>query len=259
MSLHLQIADGLATIVFDNPNVLNVMSIAQITEFNRATEQIAADASVRVVLLRAEGPAFGAGGDITSFRPGAADAPEALRAIGRVLNPSILRLRALPAIVVAAVHGAVAGGSVGVMSVADLVIAAAGTRFNLAYARIGARPDAGNSWFLPRLVGSRKALEWLLLSDNFDAEEALAFGLVNQVVPADQLRAASDKLVARLLAGAQGAQACMKRMVYQSETTPLAQQLDEEIEHFAQATVSADFIEGVTAFMQKRQPRFGQS
>jgi 2-(1,2-epoxy-1,2-dihydrophenyl)acetyl-CoA isomerase len=160
--------------------------------------------------------------------------------------------------VVAAVHGAVAGGSIGVMSAADMVIAAQGTKFNLAYARIGASPDVGNSWFLPRLVGTRKALEWLLLSDDFDADAALACGLVNQVVPAAELRAVADQLVARLLAGAQGSQTRIKRLIYESETTPLAQQLYEEIEHFAQSTVTADFIEGVNAFMQKRKPRFGQ-
>ncbi|HTN67533.1 MAG TPA: enoyl-CoA hydratase-related protein [Burkholderiaceae bacterium] len=258
MTMHLQIADGLATIVFDNPGSFNVMSIDQLTAFGQATEQLAADPGVRVVVLRAEGPIFGGGGDIASFRLGADDAPDQLRAIGRVLNPAILRLRALPAIVVAAVHGAVAGGSVGMMSAADLVIAAQGTKFNLAYARIGASPDVGNSWFLPRLVGARKALEWLLLSDDFDADTALAHGLVNQVVPAAQLRAAADQLVARLLAGPHGSQARMKRLIYQSESTPLAQQLYDEIEHFAQATATPDFVEGVTAFLQKRAPHFGQ-
>ncbi len=257
MSTHLRIADGLATVVFDNPATLNAMGAVQIAELNRVTEHIAADPSVRVVLLRAEGPAFGAGGDISSFRPDRVDAPAMLREIGRDLNPFILRLRALPAIVVAAVHGAVAGGSMGTMGAADLVIAAQGTRFNTAYARIGASPDAGNSWFLPRLAGARKALEWLLLADSFDADAALSFGLVNWVVPADQLSAATDRLVARLLAGPQGSHARIKRLIYQAESTPLAQQLEDEIEHFAQATASADFAEGVAAFLQKRAPRFG--
>ena len=107
-------------------------------------------------------------------------------------------------------------------------------------------------------MGARKALEWLLLSDSFDADTALASGLVNQVVPAAQLRAATEQLVARLLAGAHGSQVRIKRLIHQSESTPLAQQLYDEIEHFAQATQTSDFAEGVSAFLQKRTPHFGQ-
>ncbi|HYD93830.1 MAG TPA: enoyl-CoA hydratase-related protein [Noviherbaspirillum sp.] len=259
MTTRLSIDGGLATVVFDNPATLNAMGREQIAELNRVTQQVAAVPGVRVVLLRSEGPAFGVGGDLASLRPDRVDAPAVLREIGRDLNPAILRLRELPAIVVAAVHGAVAGGSMGLVCVADLVIAAKDTKFNLAYARIGASPDAGNSWFLPRLVGPRKALEWLLLSDNFDADTALAYGVVNQVVPADGLRAATDALVARLLAGPHGSHARMKRLVYQAETTPLARQLDDEIENFAQAAASPDLAEGIAAFIEKRPPRFGKT
>ncbi len=257
MTIHVDVGNGVATVVFDDPATLNAMSAPRIAELHRIVEGIAAEPELRVLLMRAEGPAFGAGGDIASLRPDAADAPTLLREIGRELNPLILRLHALPAIVVAAVHGAVAGGSVGLIGAADLVIAADDTRFNMAYSRLGASPDAGNSWFLPRLVGARTALEWLLLSDTFDAETARAAGLVNRVVPAPQLRAETDRLVARLLAGARGSQVRIKHLVRQSEDTPLARQLDDEIEHFAQATASADFAEGVAAFLQKRAPRFG--
>jgi 2-(1,2-epoxy-1,2-dihydrophenyl)acetyl-CoA isomerase len=259
MTTRLDITGGLASVVFDDPDTLNAMGPDQIAEMNRVAERIAEDPSVRVVLLHAEGPAFGVGGDLRAFDPGRGDAAAALRAIGPDLNPTILRLRKLPAVVVAAVHGAVAGGSVGVMSAADLVIAAEGTKFNMAYARIGASPDAGNTWFLPRLVGQRKALEWLLLCDNFDAQTALAFGLVNRVVPRERLAEEANALVSRLLAGPHGSHVRIKRLVYQSETTSLAQQLDEEIENFAQCAESPDFAEGIAAFMAKRAPRFNQA
>lgn len=258
MTIRLTVAGGLATVVFDHPATLNAMGREQVAALHDTVTRIAAMPDIRVVLLCAEGPAFGVGGDLNSFRPGAVDAPAALREIGRELNPAILGLRNLPAIIVTAVHGAVAGGSVGLVCAADFVIAAQDTRFNLAYARIGASPDAGNSWFLPRIVGQRKALEWLLLSDNFDAETARSFGLVNQVVPASELRHATDRLVARLLAGPHGSHVRMKRLVYQAETTSLAQQLEDEIENFAQAAASADLAEGVAAFIEKRTPRFGR-
>ncbi|HVL74993.1 MAG TPA: enoyl-CoA hydratase-related protein [Noviherbaspirillum sp.] len=259
MTTRLTIADGLATVVFDDAATLNAMGPKQIADMNRVIAALADDASVRVVLLRAEGPAFGVGGDLRAFNPKTGNAAAALREIGRDLNPMILRLRTLPAIVVAAVHGAVAGGSMGLMCAADIVLVAEGTKFSTAYARIAASPDAGNSWFLPRLVGQRKALEWLLLSDTFDAATAHAFGLVNQVVPAAQLAAESERIVARLLAGPHSSHARIKRLVYQSETTPLPVQLDAEIEHFAQCAEGPDFAEGVAAFVEKRAPRFNRS
>jgi 2-(1,2-epoxy-1,2-dihydrophenyl)acetyl-CoA isomerase len=260
MATHLRMDKGMATIVFDYPATLNAMGVKEIRELNKVTQEIVDNPEIRVVLIRAEGPVFGAGGDLTEFDPERQqDTPEMLRAIGRELNPSILRLRGMPAVVVASVHGAVAGGSMGTMNAADLVIAAKGTRFNLAYARIGASPDAGSTWFLPRTVGIRKTLEWMLLSESFDADTAMKYGLVNQVVPAEQLRDVSEKLAARLLHGPRETYTRMKRLVYQSCFTPLAQQLDDEIEHFAAISATPDFAEGIDAFLCKRAPHFGCS
>lgn len=257
MATHLLKDKGLATIIFDYPATMNAMGCNEVKELSRVTADIADDPSIRVVVIRAEGPVFGAGGDLTQFTPNCPDTPEQLRAIGRDLNPSILRLRGMPAVVIAAVHGAVAGGSMGTMNAADLVIAAKGTRFNLAYARIGGSPDAGSTWFLPRMVGIRKTLEWMLLSESFDADTALAFGLVNQVVPPEQLRDVTDKMAARLLHGPRETFVRMKRLIYQSCFTPLAQQLDDEIEHFAAVVATPDFAEGIDAFLCKRAPHFG--
>ncbi|GGC69750.1 enoyl-CoA hydratase/isomerase family protein [Undibacterium terreum] len=257
MATHLTKDKGLATIVFDYPAKLNVMGLNEIREFSRVTQEIADDSSVKVVLIRANGPIFGAGGDLGSFGPDCCDPPEILREIGKELNPTILRLRGMPAIVVAAVHGAVSGGSMGPMNAADMVIAAKGTRFNTAYARVGASPDAGSTWFLPRIVGARKTMELMLLADNFDADTALRLGLVNQVVPPEQLRDVTDKLVARLLHGPHETYIRMKRLIHQSCSTSLAQQLDDEIEHFATVSKTRDFEEGISAFMNKRAPHFG--
>ncbi|HTD03677.1 enoyl-CoA hydratase/isomerase family protein [Undibacterium sp.] len=257
MATHLLKEKGLATIVFDCPASLNVLGLNEIREFNHATQEIVGDPSIRVVLIRANGPIFGAGGDLGGFQPESCNPPDVLREIGKELNPTILRLRGMPAIVVAAVHGAVAGSSMGPMNAADIVIAAKGTRFNTAYARVGASPDAGSTWFLPRIVGVRKTMELMLMSENFDADTALRYGLVNQVVPPEQLRDVTDKLVARLLHGPHETYIRMKRLIYQSCSTSLAQQLDDEIEHFAAISTTKDFEEGISAFMNKRAPHFG--
>lgn len=258
MSLHLQMDQGLATIVFNSPASMNIMGANEVREFCRMTRQIAEAGAVRVVLIRAEGEVYGAGADVGSFRPGDPAAPQAMREIGGELKQAILRLHGLPAIVLAAVHGAVIGSSLGAMNAADLVVAAKGTRFNTGFARIGASPDAGSTWFMPRLVGARKALEWLLFADNFDADTALAYGLVNQVVPPEQLRDVVDKLAARLLRGPWQSYAHMKRLVYQSGAASLEQQLDAEIDALATASATPDFAEGVAAFLGKRAPHFGK-
>ena len=141
---------------------------------------------------------------------------------------------------------------------ADMVIAAEGTRFNFAYMKIGGCPDAGNSVFLPRIVGDRKAFELIALSETFDAGEALRLGLVNRIVPLDQLESETRKLAARFIAGPAASFAATKRLLRQSATTPLRQHLDNEIETFARVSSTPDFVEGVTAFRAKRAPKFGQ-
>lgn len=256
MAIRLQIEQGLATITVDCPATMNVIGLTELRELNTVTCRIADDPEVRVVLIRAEGAVFGAGGDLSCFQCGERDSPQTLQEIGHEVKAIILRVRNLRAIVIASVQGAVIGGSMTLMNAADLVIAAKGTRFNMGYARIGASPDGGSSWFMPRLVGARKTLEWMLLSDNFDADTALSFGLVNQVVPAEQLRDVCDKLAARLVRGPQESFARMKRLVYQATEQTLAQQLDAEIEQLAAVVKTPDFAEGISAFFGKRVPHF---
>ncbi|MBI3286116.1 MAG: enoyl-CoA hydratase/isomerase family protein [Burkholderiales bacterium] len=259
MSIYLERKDGLATLVFDNPEKMNILGWDEVGVLNRLTQEIADDRSIRVIVIRAEGKVFGAGGDIGSLHPGDTALPQAILEMGAQLNRALLRLYNSPAIVVTAVQGAVAGGSIGAMNVADLVIAAKGTRFNMGYANIGASPDAGSTWFMPRLVGARKASDWLLLSDNFDADTALAAGLITQVVPPEQLRDVTDKLAARLLHGPRETYAHIKKLLHQADTASLKQQLDDEIEACADVVASGDFAEGVAAFMAKRPARFGRS
>ena len=172
------------------------------------------------------------------------------------LHHAIIALRDAAKPVLASVHGAVAGAGMSLLAAADLAIAAADTKFTLAYSKIATSPDGGSTYFLPRIVGTRKALELMMLSDTFDADAALDVGLVNWVVPAADLAAATDKLVRRLVSGPTVAYGETKALVNRTFERPLAAQLDAEAQAFARCARTRDLAEGVTAFVEKRKPNF---
>jgi len=190
-----------------------------------------------------------------AVRSGRPDAATADRLIEN-LHGGLLRLAAIDAPVIAALHGAVAGGSLSLALGCDLAIAAEGTRFNLAYGRIGASCDGSSSWHLPRIVGLRKAMEIALLSEAFDAAEAQRLGLVNRVVPAEALQAEALALAQRLAAGPTLAYGRMKRLLRASFDRDLAAQLDAEREAFIAGTRTHDFAEGLAAFFERRPAVF---
>jgi len=250
------VADGVATITLNRPRVMNALDAAMIVQLRAACERADRDESARAVVLRGAGPAFLAGGDVAFFHAHLPRMPELARQGGAELHLAILALRRAPKPVLASVHGVVAGAGVSLMAAADLAIAADGTSFTLAYSRIGASPDGGATYFLPRLVGSRKALELMLLSDSLDAQTALRLGLVNWVAGADRLASDTESIARRLAQGATLAFAETKRLVNQSHDHALAAQLNAEVEAFARSAGTRDFAEGVTAFVEKRKPNF---
>ena len=172
------------------------------------------------------------------------------------LHRAVLALREAAQPVIAAVHGAVAGAGMSLLAAADLAIAADGTKFSMAYSAIGTSPDGGSTWFLPRLVGARRAMELLLLSEPFDAATALRYGLVNRVVPVDELEAIAAQLARHLAGGPARAHAEIKALVNRSFETTLPAQLDAEAAAFARCAATRDFNEGVTAFVGKRKAKF---
>jgi 2-(1,2-epoxy-1,2-dihydrophenyl)acetyl-CoA isomerase len=212
----LSIEAGVGTISFNRPHVLNALDAQMMIEFRAAAERLEHDRSVRAVVLRGEGRAFLSGGDVALFAAHLEELPEVIVRWGREMHFAIQSLRRMAKPVLVCAHGAVAGAGFGIFCAGDIAIAADTTRFSLAYANIGASPDGGSTFFLPRLIGYRRAMELMLLPDQFDARAAKDLGLVNRVVAADRLGEETSSIARRLSAGPTQAYAEAKRLMNDS-------------------------------------------
>ncbi len=250
------VENGIASIIFNRPQVLNALDAGMIVRLRESCEQVERDAAVRVIVLCGAGPAFLAGGDVATFHANLARMPQGVTELARELHRAVLALRRAPKPVIASVHGAVAGAGVSLTLAADFVIAAADTQFTLAYSRIGTSPDGGATWFLPRIAGYQKALELMLLSEPVDAATMQSLGVVNRVVPPPELEPETRRVVERFVNGPTLAYAATKKLVNQGLVTSLPLHLDEEAQAFARCAMTRDFAEGVTAFVEKRKPVF---
>jgi 2-(1,2-epoxy-1,2-dihydrophenyl)acetyl-CoA isomerase len=172
------------------------------------------------------------------------------------MNPLLLLIERMPQVVIASVRGNVAGSGVSFVGAADLAITSENARFLLAHIRIAGVPDGGVTWYLPRQVGVKRAKEIALLGDPFGAEEAMRIGLINRVVPDDQLEAETLQLALRFGRGPRRAVAETKQLINKSLQNSLAAQLGEEAAAVGRATQTEDFLEGATAFAGKRQPHY---
>ena len=246
--------DGpIATLRFNRPDALNAIDVPMANAFLAAVQTIAADPAVRAVVLCGNGRGFMAGGDLATLR---ADPVQGAIDILTPLNQALLLLTQMNAPVIAQVHGAAAGAGLSLVLMADYVIAAEGTRFNLAYIHLGTSCDVGASWALPRIVGVRQALEIALLGDAFNADDALRLGLINRVVPAAELDSATTTLAQRLAAGPTVAYGAMKRLMRESMERTLPEQLAAEKDAFVQCAGTEDFRAGVEAFHQRQSAQF---
>ena len=257
----LRVEGGVATVTLNRPAVLNALDRAMTEGLDDALARIEREPALRVLVLRGAGAGFMAGGDIKLFQQTMDLSPAERRAFFERfihnVHPTIIAMRRLKQPIIAAVHGAVAGIGMSLMLASDLAVAAEDTRFTLAYCHLGTSPDGGSTFFLPRHVGSKKAMEIALLGDRFDAATALRLGLVNEVVPSAELDRRVGELAMRLARGPAAAYAATKRLLNQSATASLETQLQGEAESFAACTATADFVEGVAAFIGKRPASFG--
>jgi 2-(1,2-epoxy-1,2-dihydrophenyl)acetyl-CoA isomerase len=256
--LHQQ-RDGIVTLTLNRPESLNAMNEAMMGELERVLIQLEGDPAVRAVVLTGAGRAFSSGGD---QKRGGAEVPPSFfegdpgGALIERLNRCILRMQRLPKPIIGSINGVAAGAGMNIALATDLRIASDTARFGEVFARVGLVPDGGGTYFLPRLVGTAKAMELILLADIIDAQEALRIGLVNRVVPAEQLEQETLKLAERLAQGPTVAYGLAKTGLYQGLGMPLEDVLDMEARNQAIAARTPDRAEGVAAFLEKRPPRF---
>lgn len=249
-------ADGIARITFVRADAHNALDSALITALSGVLDRLEAAEGLRAVLISAEGRSFTVGGDVREFAA-SDDLPGLLEPMVGIHNENIERLSRIDAPVVAAMQGGAGGGGLGLAWVADVVIAADDLRMATGFDKLGLSGDGGNSWFLPRLIGLRRAQELLIEGRALDAAEAHEWGLVTRVVARAELADEAERTVARLAAGPTRAYARIRTLLRESSRLPLADHLRAEHEGMTVLSATDDCREGVAAFVAKRTPEFG--
>ncbi len=249
-----------AIVTLNRPQALNALDHDLTLALRESVLAAEHDPAVRCLVLRG-GEHFMAGGDLKWFSTlvegrSSSDNRVQFEALIHEVHTVILALRRMPKPVLASVRGAVAGFGMSLMMACDLALAADSAYFTLAYTLIGASPDGGSTFSLPRIVGQKKAMEIALLGERFDAATAERLGLVNRVVPVGSLEIETTKLAARLAAGPTAVYARTKALLNGSLNASLEWQLQREAEAFAQSASEPDFREGLAAFLEKRKPQW---
>jgi 2-(1,2-epoxy-1,2-dihydrophenyl)acetyl-CoA isomerase len=244
---------GVLTITLNRPDVLNALNGAMQAGLAAALKEARAP-DVRAVVLTGAGRGFCVGQDLGEFREQAGDIAGRLRS---TYHPNVTALRALEKPVIAAVNGAAAGAGLSLACACDLRIASDQAAFVPAFVNIGLVPDTGASWTIVRLLGQARAIEWMTSGRRLTAAEAHAWGLVAEVVEHDTLMARTAEVAAGYAAMPTVGIGMTKRLFEHAATTTFEEQLELEAQLQAAATRTEDFEEGVAAFLEKREPRFG--
>jgi 2-(1,2-epoxy-1,2-dihydrophenyl)acetyl-CoA isomerase len=252
-----EVADGVGTLTLNRPDKLNAFAGTMRQEIAAAVRELAADDRVRVIVITGAGRAFCAGADIGYMKDLTASGDvAAFRGLVEAGREVVTAIRATPKPVIASVNGPAAGGGANLALACDLRIASDKAAMGQTFSRIGLHPDWGGTFFLPRLVGAAKALELIFSADIVPADEALRLGLFSRVVPHDQLAAVTREVALGLAAKPPRALALAKKAIHASDRHTLDDQLDMELAHQLACFQSEDAREGLTAFLDKRPPRF---
>lgn len=246
---------GLGRLVLARPDRRNALDPVQARELADVAVRASQDQSLRALLVTATGPAFHVGGDLKHFA-GVDDTGATIRDMTMNLHAAVSRLVRMDAPVVMAVQGAAAGAGMSLAISGDLVLAGASASFTMAYTAAGLVPDGSATWFLPRLVGQRRAAELMFTNRRLTATEALDWGLITRVVADDDLVVEAETLATELAAGPTVAFGATKSLLRTSLSATLETQMEDESQAIAHAAGTADGQEGIAAFLAKRRPEF---
>ena len=256
-SVLVSLESGVLQVTLNRPEKLNALNPEMHKLLRAALVRAAEEPQVRAVLLTGAGRGFCAGQDLSERDVSAGAAPIDLSvSLGSYYNPLVRRMRELPKPIVCAVNGTAAGAGANIALACDIVIAARSASFIQAFSRIGLVPDSGGTWFLPRLVGSARAMALALLADKVPAEQAAEWGMIWKVVQDESLPAEAMKLARTLADGPTKGYGLIKKVMHASGVNTLDAQLALERDVQREAGRSEDYREGVSAFKEKRAPRF---
>ena len=253
------VESGVLTLTLNRPQRLNAMSQPLIAALKEQIDRARADAGIRCVLLTGTGRGFCAGADLAGTGVGSLGSdgkPDLGEVMERLYNPLIRALREVPKPVIGAINGVAAGGGANLALACDILIAARSARFDQAFVRISLMPDLGGTYFLPHTVGDARARALAMLGTSVPAEEALRMGMVWQVIEDTALMDEATKLARRMAAGPTLSYAAIKQAMNQAATSTLDQQLAFEAKTQKALNATADFKEGVAAFLAKRPANF---
>lgn len=256
-SVRIELREGVAWIVLNRADALNSFNDEMGGAFIEALQQ-AEDPSVRSVVITGEGRAFCAGEDLRDLSEGylGGRAPDLAEILRRRYHPAITTIVNLPKPVIAAINGVAAGAGVSLALACDYRIMAAEASLVLAFSKVGLVPDSGGTWFLPRYMGNGRAMEAALIGDAIPASKALEWGLVNRVEPHDKVTETVGQLAEQFASGPTLALGMIKKLIWDSAGRELSDQLEAEADAQGVVGASADHLEGVQAFLEKRPPKF---
>lgn len=253
----LDIDGPVARITLNRPDKLNSFNVELHEALASALSTVASDETVRVLLLTGAGRGFCAGQDLGDRNVAAGEAPPDLGAsVEKYYAPLVRRIRSLPIPVVCAVNGTAAGAGANLALACDLVVATASAKFMEPFCKLGLIPDTGGSYFLPRLVGTARAMGLAMLGEVLSADQAAEWGLIWKSIPDDAFTEEVERLVNHLAAAPTHGLAETKRLIYRSADNTLDAQLDLERDTMRELGHSHDYREGVAAFVEKRKPDF---
>ncbi len=252
----LEIDDGLAIVTLNRPDVGNALSSEMSTRLRNIMVQISADRSVRAVLLKANGKVWFGGGDLSEFADKGDGSFAHLADMTVDFHAAISRMTKFDPPVIAAVTGAAGGAGMSLVSACDMVVCGESTKFTMGYTKAGLTPDGSSTFFLARVVGLRRAMDLVLTNRLLSATEAEDWGLVNRVVPDDEVVAEAEKLARKLASGPTRSFGAAKRLLYEGMNRSLEAAMEHESITIAQASLTPDAKEGMAAFLEKRRADF---